>query len=65
MCISVIFNFFLVEQALHSLALPDFIGSWVPHKDSAISVKQATIGTAFTKKIFQQSYSFVWGGKFF
>jgi hypothetical protein len=50
MGISVIFNFFLVQQALHSLALPYFISSWIPHKDSANSVKQATIGTAFTKK---------------
>jgi hypothetical protein len=51
----VIFNVFLVQQALHYLALPYLISSWMPHKENAISVKQATIGTVFTKKIFQQS----------
>ncbi|BAZ70501.1 hypothetical protein NIES4106_52960 [Fischerella sp. NIES-4106] len=51
----VIFNIFLVKQALHYLALPNSISSLMPHKESAISVKQATIGTVFSKKIFQQS----------
>ncbi len=54
-CMGVIFNVFLVQQALHYLALPYLISSWMPHKESAISVKQATIGTVFTKKIFQES----------
>jgi hypothetical protein len=35
----------LVEQVLSCL-----ITSWLPHKPSAISVKQATIGTVFTKE---------------
>lgn len=61
----VIFNVFLVKQALHYLPLPYLISSWMPHKESAISVKQATIGTVFTKKSSNSHNYFVWSGKFF
>lgn len=40
-----VFNVFLLEQPL-----PYLMTSWLPHKKSAFSVKQATIGTVFTKE---------------
>ncbi len=35
------------------------------HKKSAISVKQATIGTVFVRKYANSHISYIWSGKFF
>jgi hypothetical protein len=53
-------KFFLIE-----VALPMLLGQRLIHKKSAISVKQATIGTVFPEKIYPQLCLFNWVGKFF
>jgi len=55
-----VFNVFLVK-----VALPCLKTSWLIHKKSAISVKQATIGTVFLGKSANSLNTFVWSGKFF
>ncbi|BAY27859.1 hypothetical protein NIES2100_76860 [Calothrix sp. NIES-2100] len=55
-----ILKFFLII-----VALPLLRTTRLTHKKSAISVKQATIGTVFTEEIYQQLYLFNCRGKFF
>lgn len=55
-----ILKFFLIIVALLPLKT-----TRLRHKKSAISVKQATIGTVFTEKIYQQLCLFDCSGKFF
>jgi hypothetical protein len=55
-----VLKFFLII-----VALPDLRTTRLTHKKSAISVKQATIGTVFTEKIYQQLCLFNCSSKFF
>ncbi|BAY34979.1 hypothetical protein NIES2107_68890 (plasmid) [Nostoc carneum NIES-2107] len=55
-----VWKFFLII-----VALPALRTTRLTHKKSAISVKQATIGTVFTEKIYQQLCLFNCSGKFF
>jgi hypothetical protein len=59
-CMNIIFSGFFGQGLL-----PALTNLWTPHKNSTTFVKQDTIGTVFTQKIFPQSELFLWNGKFF
>ncbi|MBW4510224.1 MAG: hypothetical protein KME64_27445 [Scytonematopsis contorta HA4267-MV1] len=50
---------FLVKQIL-----PLLRNLWLPHKKSAFSVKQATIGTVFTETSPKSDIRSLWSSKF-